>query len=75
MSYLVLGLLLSIFGLTYLYAYSARLIVAVIIGVIYFFWGIWHHYREHTLHLVVALEYFGFSLLAVTLLIFISLRA
>jgi hypothetical protein len=75
MSYLVLGLLLSIFGLTYLYAYSARLIVAIMIGVVYFAWGVWYHYREGSLHPSVVLEYFGFSLLAVTILIFISLRA
>jgi hypothetical protein len=75
MSYLVLVFLLSIFAVTYLYAYSYRLMVAIMIGLVYFFWGIWHHWREHTLHQAVVLEYFGFSLLAVTILIFISLRA
>lgn len=75
MSYLFLAFLLLIFAVTYLYAYSSRLFVAVIIGAVYFLWGIWHHYREHSLHPVVVMEYFGFSLLAVTILIFISLRA
>jgi hypothetical protein len=75
MSYLVLTFLLLTFGFTYLYAYSYRLVIAIIIGLVYFFWGIWHHWHEHTLHQAVVLEYFGFSLLAVTILIFISLRA
>ncbi|MFC1627066.1 hypothetical protein ACFL18_00730 [Patescibacteria group bacterium] len=74
-AYLILIIILASLGLVYLNLAVFRLPIAILIGLAYFIWGVYAHWRDKTLHLLVVLEYLGLSLLAVTILIFISLRA
>ena len=56
--------------------YSAwQIIISIAIGAIYFFSGCLLHLKQKTLHLSIVLEYFVISLLGISLLIFLSLRA
>ena len=52
-----------------------RLVASILIGTVYFFSAIILHIKDNTLHLSIVLEYFVISLLGITILIFISLRA
>jgi hypothetical protein len=74
-AYLILFFIL--FSLSYaFYQFSAfRIIIAVVLGLSYFCWGVIIHLKDKTLYWPIVLEYFGLSLLAVIILIFISLRA
>ena len=74
-AYLILSLALTILGILFLKLSYFRLYTSVIIGLSYFFWGIIIHLKDKSLHWPVVLEYFGLSLLAVVILVFISLRA
>jgi len=72
--YLILFTALSFLSLFYIYLRDFRIIASVAIGLSYFLWGLWMHRHDRTLQLPIILEYFSFSLLAVIVLIFISLR-
>jgi len=74
-SYLALSLSLLMLGFFFLNFSAYRILLASLMGVIYFFWGVFTHWKDNTNHLIVILEYLFISLLAVTLLIFMSLRA
>lgn len=69
-SILVLGLLILSFCFFYLPAY--RVMISVLIGLIYFAWGVLTHWVDDSLYWPVMLEYLSFSLLAVIILIFLS---
>ncbi len=74
-SYIALSLILLALGLAFLNFSAYRILLASLMGAIYFFWGVFTHWKDNTNHLIIVLEYLGISLLAVTILIFISLRA
>lgn len=44
---------------------------AVVLGVFYTFWGLWHHARTNSLHQDTVLEYVGLGVLATTILLFL----
>lgn len=70
-SILVFGLLILSFCFFYLPAFRPE--ISVLIGLIYFLWGLVTHWLEDSLHWPVVLEYLSFSVLAVIILIFLSL--
>lgn len=70
-SVLVFGLL--ILSLCFFYLPAYRVIISLLLGLIYFVWGLVTHWLEDSLHWPVVLEYLCFSLLAITILIFLSL--
>lgn len=70
-SVLVFGLLILSFCFFYFPAY--RIIISVLLGLIYFIWGLVTHWLDDSLHWPIVLEYLSFSLLAVIILIFLSL--
>lgn len=74
MAYLNLSLWLLILGVLFLKIPSYRIIISLIMGISYFLWGIFMHRQNKTLYLSVICEYLVISLLAITVLIFISLR-
>lgn len=74
MAYLNLSLWLLILGVLFLKIPNYRIILSLIMGVSYFLWGVFIHHRNKTLYLSVICEYLAISLLAITVLIFISLR-
>ena len=74
-AYLILGLVLITLGILFLKLPYFRIYISIFIGLSYFLWGIIIHLKDKSLHLPVVLEYFGLSLLAVVILVFISLRA
>ena len=74
-NYLSLIIVLGSLAAAYLYLPVYRLWLAVIMGLSYFFWGIWRHFEDKTLHWSIVLEYFSLALLGVSLLIFMGLRA
>jgi hypothetical protein len=43
------------------------------LGVFYSAWGIWHHWREKTIHTATVIEYIGMSIFA-CLILWFSLR-
>lgn len=73
MMYVGLILVLGVLGSAYLYFPPQRLLLAAIMGLSYFIWGIWAH--KKALHWQIVLEYFVLALLGMSLLIFLSLRA
>lgn len=75
MSYLTLIVWLSVLSLIFFKLPDYRLLTSVALGLSYFLWGIITHLRDKTLFLPVVLEYLTIGLLAITVLIFISLRA
>ena len=74
-SYLILALILIVFGLIFLRFSNFRIITSIIIGISYFIWGILVHKKDKMLYLPIILEYLAISLLATIILIFLSLRA
>lgn len=74
-SYAALAVILAVLSLVFLNFSASRLTISIIIGLSYFLWGLLTHFKDKTLHLSVILEYLAISLLATTILIFISLRA
>ncbi|MEK7514146.1 MAG: hypothetical protein AAB580_04655 [Patescibacteria group bacterium] len=70
-SVLVFGLL--ILSLCFFYLPAYRVIISLLLGLIYFVWGLVTHWLDDSLHWPVVLEYLCFSLLAVIILIFLSL--
>ena len=73
MSYLALTLILGTLGGAYLYFPAYRLWLSLALGLSYFLWGIISH-KSH-LHASIVLEYFVLSLLGMSLLMCVSLRA
>lgn len=74
-SYAALAVILAALSLVFLNFPVSRFTISIIIGLSYFLWGLLTHFKDKTLHLSVILEYLAISLLATTILIFISLRA
>jgi len=75
MNYIFLIVWLGALSLIFFQLPDYRLFTSVALGLSYFLWGIITHWRNKTLYWPVVLEYFAISLLATTVLIFISLRA
>lgn len=50
-------------------SYQVRLLSAVSLPVLYFIWGILHHFLEHELNLGTILEYFVISLILLVVLL------
>lgn len=73
--YALLAATLAALSLIFIKLPLFRATTAIAIGLSYFLWGLITHWKDKTLHLTVALEYFAISLLATVILIFISLRA
>jgi hypothetical protein len=73
--YLFLSLFLASMALLFMNLPQWRTVISLIMGLSYFFWGVITHYLDKDLHWLVAMEYLIFSLLAVFMLIFLSLRA
>ncbi|OGG07089.1 hypothetical protein A2872_02730 [Candidatus Gottesmanbacteria bacterium RIFCSPHIGHO2_01_FULL_42_12] len=69
----ILGL--SLFGLYFFrFQIDRQLIITVILGFSYVFWGIFHHLHTGTLKLPVVLEYISISALVVFILALFLLR-
>lgn len=75
MAYLILIIWLAVLSFFFFQFPGYRILTAIIIGLSYTCWGIIIHKRSKTLYLPIILEYLAISLLAITVLIFISLRA
>ena len=71
LEYLLLSLVLVV-GLTLFFVYSydshlqRRAIYLTAAG--YFFWSLWHHYRQHDLAVSIIIEYLLFALLAIAII-------
>ncbi|AKM79517.1 MAG: hypothetical protein UX85_C0005G0070 [Candidatus Beckwithbacteria bacterium GW2011_GWB1_47_15] len=70
-----LALILAVLAVVYLTLPDLRLVTAVVIGLVYFLYGIIIHLTDKSLHLLVVLEYLFLSFLGTAILIFISYRA
>jgi len=68
-----LALILAVLAVVYLTLPDLRLVTAVVIGLVYFLYGIIIHLTDKSLHLLVVLEFLSF--LGTAILIFISYRA
>jgi hypothetical protein len=66
---------LIILAILFLQFSAWRIIISMAIGTVYFFSGCLLHLRQKTLHFSIVLEYFVISLLGISILIFLSLRA
>lgn len=75
--FLLLAAILS-FGLFGLFYYRHRvptqMVISVLLGITYVFWGILHHFHKKDLHCRVVLEYIAISALVVFVLIIFLLR-
>ena len=58
------------FKFVFFYLPAYRIVISVLLGLIYFIWGLVTHWQDDSLHWPVVLEYLCFSLLAVIILIF-----
>ena len=74
-AYLSLAFILIILSLIFFTLPAFRLFTSIALGLSYFIWGVVIHLKAKNLHLPIVLEYFGISLLATIILIFLSLRA
>lgn len=74
-AYLSLAFILIILSLIFFTLPTFRLFTSIALGLSYFIWGVAIHLKDKSLHLPVVMEYFGISLLATIILIFLSLRA
>ena len=72
---LVLGLLLFL-ALIFIFAYSPtfQILLAIIMSLYYFFWGMVHHHLEGSLHPRVIWEYLLIALLGGFLLVLVILK-
>lgn len=75
MIYFLLLVILAIFGTAYLYLPAYRVVLAVVMALGYFLWGVYHHFKDKTLYWPVVLEYLVLAIIGMSLLIFLSLRA
>lgn len=70
---LILGL--GLFGLVYFkYDAASQVAVAILLGVLYVFWGAFHHYHDGNLTSQVILEYVSIAALADFVLVVFLLR-
>jgi len=74
-AYLSLAFILILLSLIFFILPAFRLFTSIALGLSYFIWGMAIHLKDKSLHLPIVLEYFGLSLLATIILIFLSLRA
>ena len=74
----LLLLILLAFGLAGLYYFGyqpdKQIIVAVVFSLLYFLWGVLHHYHEGDLTVEVGLEYISLSVLVLVVLVLFFLR-
>jgi len=73
--YILTAVLLVILAFFYLQYSQWQIVLSILIGAVYFFSGTLSHLKEKTLHFSIMLEYFVISLLGISILIFLSLRA
>lgn len=71
---LVVVFVFSIFLLLQLKSFLPRLVTIFILSLIYFGWGIWHHYEEKNLSRSHLLEYLAISALIFAVLAFVFLN-
>lgn len=68
---LAVGISLCIFAYIFSWPHhDQQRLWAIVLGVFYTFWGIWHHSRSNSLHQSVVLEYVGLGFLATSVLMF-----
>lgn len=68
---LVIGVALCLLAYTLSWPnYYEQRLWAVVLGVFYTFWGLWHHDRTNSLHAATVLEYVGLGFLATSVLFF-----
>jgi len=77
LDYLVLAVGLITGSAAYIIFQTQRpleIITICSLGLFYFLWGIWHHWREKELHVKIILEYLLIAVLATVLLLSLILR-
>ncbi|OGJ16047.1 MAG: hypothetical protein A2632_01735 [Candidatus Pacebacteria bacterium RIFCSPHIGHO2_01_FULL_46_16] len=75
-SYVIIGMILLVFTLLFLWAWPNRDLQRLLIGCLmlsYFVWGIVTHTKTSVLTIHVILEYLGVSLLAGILLVLVTI--